>query len=150
MKRLEHELEIIRDKGFAPYFLVVRDIVRQSARTCGRGSAAASLVSYCLGITHVEPITHNLFFERFLNEGRTDPPDIDVDFPWDERDGILDYVFRKYGAERTAMISNHVGFRAARGRAGSRQGVRLARSRRSRASPSAWATTGRSGTCRTS
>jgi error-prone DNA polymerase len=112
VKRLERELEIIRAKGFAPYFLVVRDIVQQSARTCGRGSAAASIVSYCLGITHVEPITHNLFFERFLNEGRADPPDIDVDFPWDERDDILDYVFRKYGEERTAMISNHVGFRA--------------------------------------
>jgi error-prone DNA polymerase len=111
MKRLERELAIIREKGFAPYFLVVRDIVRQSARTCGRGSAAASLVAYCLGITHVEPITHDLFFERFLNEGRSDPPDIDVDFPWDERDRILEYVFRKYGPERTAMIANHVGFR---------------------------------------
>jgi error-prone DNA polymerase len=111
-KRLEHELRIIRDKGFAAYFLVVRDIVRQSRRTCGRGSAAASLVSYCLGITHVEPVTHNLFFERFLNEGRTDPPDIDIDFPWDERDSVFEYVFRKYGAGRAAMISNHVGFRA--------------------------------------
>jgi error-prone DNA polymerase len=112
LKRLDHELKIIEDKGFASYFLIVRDIVQQSARTCGRGSAAASLVSYCLGITHVEPITHNLFFERFLNEGRTDPPDIDIDFPWDERDGVFDYVFRKYGADRAAMISNHVGFRA--------------------------------------
>jgi len=112
LKRLDHELRIIRDKGFAAYFLIVRDIVRQSARTCGRGSAAASLVSYCLGITHVEPITHHLFFERFLNEGRMDPPDIDIDFPWDERDGILDYVFRKYGTARAAMVSNHVGFRA--------------------------------------
>jgi error-prone DNA polymerase len=112
LKRLEHELKIIKDKGFATYFLIVRDIVRQSARTCGRGSAAASLVSYCLGITHVEPITHNLFFERFLNEGRVDPPDIDIDFPWDERDSVFDYVFRKYGAVKAAMISNHVGFRA--------------------------------------
>jgi len=112
VKRLERELAIIKDKGFASYFLVVQDIVRQSARTCGRGSAAASLVAYCLGITHVEPVTHNLFFERFLNEGRSDPPDIDIDFPWDERDAILDYVFQKYGADRTAMISNHVGFRA--------------------------------------
>ncbi len=111
-KRLEHELAIVKDKGFADYFLIVQDIVRQSARTCGRGSAAASLVSYCLGITDVEPITHNLFFERFLNEGRTDPPDIDIDFPWDERDRIFDYVFHKYGAGRAAMISNHVGFRA--------------------------------------
>jgi error-prone DNA polymerase len=112
VKRLTHELDIIRDKGFAEYFLTVQDIVRQSTRTCGRGSAAASLVAYCLGITHVEPITHNLFFERFLNEGRSDPPDIDVDFPWDERDAVLDLVFEKYGPERTAMISNHVGFRA--------------------------------------
>jgi error-prone DNA polymerase len=111
-KRLEHELKIVEDKGFASYFLIVRDIVRQSARTCGRGSAAASLVAYCLGITHVEPIGRNLFFERFLNEGRVDPPDIDIDFPWDERDGIFDYVFRKYGSGRAAMISNHVGFRA--------------------------------------
>ncbi len=111
LKRLEHELKIIKDKGFANYFLIVRDIVQQSARTCGRGSAAASLVAYCLGITHVEPVTHNLFFERFLNEGRADPPDIDIDFPWDERDGIFDYVFRKYGIDRAAMISNHVGFR---------------------------------------
>jgi error-prone DNA polymerase len=110
-KRLEHELAIIKDKGFAEYFLIVQDIVRQSARTCGRGSAAASLVSYCLGITDVEPITHNLFFERFLNEGRMDPPDIDIDFPWDERDKVFDYVFRKYGVARAAMISNHVGFR---------------------------------------
>ncbi len=111
LKRLDHELKIIKDKGFATYFLVVRDIVRQSNRTCGRGSAAASLVAYCLGITHVEPVTHNLFFERFLNEGRSDPPDIDIDFPWDERDAVFDYVFQKYGAARAAMISNHVGFR---------------------------------------
>lgn len=112
LKRLDHELGIIESKGFAPYFLVVRDIVRRSARTCGRGSAAASLVSYCLGITHVEPITHNLFFERFLNEGRSDPPDIDIDFPWDERDGVLEDVLMKYGAGRAAMIANHVGFGA--------------------------------------
>ncbi len=115
VKRLEHELAIIRNKGFASYFLVVQDIVRQSPRNCGRGSAAASLVAYCLGITHVEPISHNLFFERFLNEGRVDPPDIDVDFPWDERDAVLDYVFRKYGPDRTAMVSNHVGFRVRAG-----------------------------------
>ncbi|MFZ5518744.1 MAG: DNA polymerase III subunit alpha [Candidatus Zhuqueibacterota bacterium] len=111
-QRLEYELGIIREKGFAPYFLVVQDIVQQSRRTCGRGSAAASIVSYCLEITHVDPIAHDLFFERFLNVGRKDPPDIDVDFPWDERDKILDYVFQKYGANRAAMISNHVGFKA--------------------------------------
>jgi error-prone DNA polymerase len=109
--RLAKELAIIRDKGFSHYFLVVEEISKQSERTCGRGSAAASLVAYCLGITHVDPIRHNLFFERFLNEGRTDPPDIDMDFPWDERDAILDFAFARYGAKRAAMVANHVGFK---------------------------------------
>ncbi|MBD3377397.1 DNA polymerase III subunit alpha [candidate division KSB1 bacterium] len=111
-KRMNYELKLIAEKNFAPYFLVVADIVRQAPRTCGRGSAAASLASYCLGITHVDPIKYDLFFERFLNPGRKDPPDIDVDFPWDERDDILEYIFRKYGASCTAMISNHNSFKA--------------------------------------
>jgi DNA-directed DNA polymerase III PolC len=113
--RIESELQIIRAKGFAHCFLVVEEIVQQAPRTCGRGSAAASIVSYCLGITHVDPIRHNLFFERFLNVGRHDPPDIDVDFAWDERDGVLDYVFAKYGATRVAMVANQntLGLRAA-------------------------------------
>jgi len=109
--RLAKELSMIRDKGFAHYFLVVEEISKQSQRTCGRGSAAASLVAFCLGITHVDPIRHNLFFERFLNEGRTDPPDIDIDFPWDERDEVLDFAFARYGARRAAMVSNQVGFK---------------------------------------
>jgi len=106
-ERLKYELELIASKGFAPVFLVVEDIVRQAPRTCGRGSAAASIVSYCLGITQVEPIRHNLFFERFISTARKDPPDIDIDFPWDERDGVLDYVFQRYGVDRAAMVSNH-------------------------------------------
>jgi len=110
-ERLAHELGIIRAKGFASYFLVVEDIVSRFPITCGRGSAAASLVSYCLGITHVDPLKHDLFFERFLNMGRNEPPDIDVDFPWDERDAVLSYVLDKYGPERCAMVANHVGFR---------------------------------------
>ena len=105
--RIEHELEVIRDKGYAHYFLVVDEIVRQAPRTCGRGSAAASIVSYCLGITHVDPIRHNLFFERFLNPGRHDPPDIDIDFPWDERDRIIDFVFARYGSRQAGMVANH-------------------------------------------
>jgi error-prone DNA polymerase len=109
-ERLEYELDMIRRMNFASIFLVVQDIVKQSPRTCGRGSAAASIVSYCLEITHVEPLRHKLYFERFLNPGRKDPPDIDVDFAWDERDAVLDYVFRKYGNDHTAMISNHVTF----------------------------------------
>lgn len=105
-KRLKYELDIIITKGYASYFLVVQDIVEQSHINCGRGSAAASLVSYLLGITHVDPIKHNLFFDRFLNPQRVDPPDIDIDFPWDERDDVIDYVFKKYG-DRAAMVANH-------------------------------------------
>ena len=105
--RMERELKIIRDMAFSAYFLVVRDIVRHSPRICGRGSGAASLVAYCLGITNVCPLKHNLYFERFLNPGRTDPPDIDVDFAWDERDAILDAVLDRYRGH-AAMVANHV------------------------------------------
>jgi DNA-directed DNA polymerase III PolC len=107
LKRVEHEMKIIQEKNFAHYFLVVADITRKARRSCGRGSAAASIVSYALGITHVDPIKHRLFFERFLNPGRLDPPDIDVDFAWDEREQIVDYVFARYGNRRTAMVANH-------------------------------------------
>ncbi len=108
-RRLDYELDIIRAKGFSSYFLVVHDIVSRTPRTCGRGSSAASIVSYCLGITHVDPLKYNLFFERFLNMGRRDPPDIDVDFPWDERAKTLEYVFERYPG-RSAMVADHVTF----------------------------------------
>ncbi|MFQ3620696.1 MAG: DNA polymerase III subunit alpha, partial [Spirochaetales bacterium] len=111
LARIEYELSIIAQKGFAEYFLVVADIVRRSSRTCGRGSAAASVVAYCLGITNVDPIRHNLYFERFLNLDRSDPPDIDVDFAWDERDGIIEEVFREYGMDHCARVCNHVFYR---------------------------------------
>ncbi len=110
-ERLAKELGLIQSKGFVHYFLVVEEIARQSPRTCGRGSAAASLVAYCLGITHVDPLRYNLFFERFLNPGRVDPPDIDIDFPWDERDAVLDFAFARYGMQRTAMVANQIGFK---------------------------------------
>ena len=109
VERLEHELLSIADMGFSAYFLIVEDIIRKSPRTCGRGSGAASLVAYCLGITNVCPLKHNLYFERFLNPGRTDPPDIDVDFAWDERDGVLHKVLDRYRGH-AAMVSNHVLF----------------------------------------
>ncbi|HET6674835.1 MAG TPA: PHP domain-containing protein, partial [Nitrospiraceae bacterium] len=114
-RRLEQELALISHKRFAHYFLIVDEIVRQAPRTCGRGSVAASIVSYCLEITHVDPIRHNLFFERFLNPGRKDPPDIDIDFPWDERDDIINWVFDHYGTHRAAMVANQnsLGLRAA-------------------------------------
>jgi len=107
--RLETELRTISRMGFSAYFLVVRDIVRQSPRICGRGSGAASLIAYCLGITNVCPIKHNLYFGRFLNLGRKDPPDIDVDFAWDERDDVLAAVFDTY-RDHAAMVANHVLF----------------------------------------
>ena len=107
MKRLNHELQIIASMGFSSYFLVVRDIVRPVSRTCGRGSGAASLVAYCLAITNVCPIRHNLYFERFLNPGRTDAPDIDIDFAWDERDQVLASVFSTY-KNHCAMVSNMI------------------------------------------
>jgi DNA polymerase-3 subunit alpha/error-prone DNA polymerase len=105
--RIEYELDLIIKKGFADYFLVVDDIVQQSPRTCGRGSGASSIVAYSLGITNVDPIRYNLMFERFLNPGRKDPPDIDVDFAWDERDAVLEYVFKKYGSSHAAMVATH-------------------------------------------
>lgn len=108
-RRLEAELELIEAKGFAPYFLTVHDIVSRFPRNCGRGSAAASLVAYLIGITQVDPLRHRLFFERFLNWGRFDPPDIDVDFPWDERDAVLRYVFDTYRGQ-SALVADHVTF----------------------------------------
>ena len=111
LDRIEYELDIIQQKGFSEYFLVVADIVRRSPRTCGRGSGAASVVAYCLGITNVDPIRHNLYFERFLNLDREDPPDIDVDFAWDERDAVIEEVFRQYGEEHCARVCNHVFYR---------------------------------------
>ncbi len=106
--RINYELELISQKGFAPYFLIVEDIVNQTQSTIGRGSAAASIVSYCLFITQVDPLKYTLRFERFIHPERDNMPDIDVDFPWDERDDILDYIFKKYGEERTAMVANQI------------------------------------------
>ncbi len=116
IKRLQYELEVIDELGFCDYFLVVWDIVREATSrrmmTIGRGSAANSLVSFCLGFTQVDPLRHDLYFERFLNRGRTSPPDVDLDFSWRERDDIVKYVFEKYGYERVAMISTIITFRA--------------------------------------
>lgn len=110
-QRLRRELAIIREKGFADYFLIVEAITSRTPRICGRGSGAASIVAYLLGITHVDPVRHNLFFERFLSPERKDPPDIDVDFAWDERDQIQLDVLAENGAPvRAAMVANHVGF----------------------------------------
>jgi DNA-directed DNA polymerase III PolC len=116
VKRLQYELEVIDELGFCDYFLIIWDITRQvknrEMMMIGRGSAANSLVAYCLGFTQVDPIKHNLYFERFLNRGRTSPPDVDLDFSWRERDEIVKYIYEKYGYERVAMICTTVTFRA--------------------------------------
>ncbi|MBI5521525.1 MAG: DNA polymerase III subunit alpha [Desulfarculus sp.] len=108
-ERLERELAVIAGKNFSSYFLVVEDIVGRSPRICGRGSGAASLVAYSLGITNVCPLKYNLYFERFINPDRVDPPDIDIDFAWDERDGVIASVLEQYQG-RAAMVATHVPF----------------------------------------
>lgn len=116
INRLQEELNVIEQLGFADYFLIVWDIAQQAKRMnmmmLGRGSAANSIVAYCLGLTQIDPLKHNLYFERFLNLGRASPPDIDLDFSWKERDAIVKYVFEKYGEDQVAMISTTVTFRA--------------------------------------
>ncbi|RJQ46423.1 MAG: DNA polymerase III subunit alpha [Gaiellales bacterium] len=108
-ERLEFELETIREMGFASYFLIVWDFVRFArdndiAVGPGRGSAAGSLVAYCLGITDVDPLKYDLLFERFLNPGRKSMPDIDIDFSPVDRERVLDYVAQRYGRESVAQI----------------------------------------------
>jgi len=114
--RVDYELSVIIAMGYADYFLIVWDIVEEAKRRgvpiVGRGSAADSIVAYVLDITRVDPIEHNLYFERFLNPQRKDPPDIDLDFCWRRRDEMLQYVFDKYGEDRVAMISTHNTFGA--------------------------------------
>ncbi|MBX3058304.1 MAG: DNA polymerase III subunit alpha [Anaerolineae bacterium] len=107
--RLKHELTAIIQKGFAPLFLLVADITR-FARAAGvpvntRGSVANSLVAYCLGITQVDPVAHDLLFERFLNPARANLPDIDLDFCSRRRDEVLHYIRETYGAERVALVA---------------------------------------------
>ena len=115
-EQLARELALIARQDLADYFLIVADIVRwsdgQGIRNCGRGSAANSLVSYLLGFTHVDPIRHDLWFDRFLHEGRRDFPDVDLDFAWDERDRVLDRMYRRHGRARVAMLGTHVTFGA--------------------------------------
>lgn len=107
-KRMNYELEVINTKGYAPYFLVVSDIINfsreQKIVTTTRGSAAGSLVSYLIGITTVDPLKYGLPFERFLNPHRPSPPDIDMDFADDRREEILDYAKEKYGRDHVAQI----------------------------------------------
>ncbi len=108
VERVEYELKIIKDKGYAPYFLVVGDLLRYAKEhgilTTIRGSVAGSMVTYLLGITNVNPIEYKLPFERFLNPFRPSPPDIDMDFADNRRDEMIEYVKKKYGEDKVAQI----------------------------------------------
>jgi DNA-directed DNA polymerase III PolC len=113
--RLEHELEIISNMGYEPIFLIVQDVL-QHARDLGiptssRGSAASSLVAYCLGITTPDPLALNLFFERFLNPARKKPPDIDTDIASHRREEVIRYVFDAYGEDHVAMVGTITRYR---------------------------------------
>ncbi|SFU26028.1 error-prone DNA polymerase [Paraburkholderia aspalathi] len=108
-EQIEHELELIADLQYEPYFLTVYDIVRfarsQSILCQGRGSAANSAVCYCLGVTEVDPARGNMLFERFISKERGEPPDIDVDFEHQRREEVIQYIYRKYGRDRAAIAA---------------------------------------------
>jgi len=118
-KRLNYELGVIKDMGYVDYFLIVWDFIRYAREQGimvgpGRGSAAGSLVSYTLGITKLDPIKYDLLFERFLNPERVSMPDIDVDFCFERRQEVIDYVVEKYGKDQVVQIVTF-GTMAARG-----------------------------------
>src|SRR5437660_304717 len=113
--RLQKELDVINKTGFSEFFLINWDLMRfarsRGIPGQGRGSAADSIVAYLLGITRVDPIEHNLLFERFLHEEMTTTPDIDIDFSTAHREQVIQYVYEKYGPERTGMVCNVVTYR---------------------------------------
>ena len=118
-ERLEYELGVIKRMGYVDYFLIVWDFIKYArdhgiSVGPGRGSAAGSIVSYCLGITSIDPLRYQLLFERFLNPERVSMPDIDVDFCFERRQEVIDYVVRKYGTDRVVQIVTF-GTMAARG-----------------------------------
>ncbi|WP_176026163.1 error-prone DNA polymerase [Robbsia andropogonis] len=107
--QIEHELQLIADLKYEPYFLTVYDIVRfarEEGILCqGRGSAANSAICYCLGVTEVDPQRGNMLFERFISKERNEPPDIDVDFEHQRREEVIQYIYRKYGRHRAALAA---------------------------------------------
>ncbi|MEO9210326.1 MAG: PHP domain-containing protein, partial [Ginsengibacter sp.] len=114
-ERLQKELKVIDQLGFNAYFLINHDIVQYATSRgfyhVGRGSGANSIVAYCLGITDVDPIELNLYFERFLNEERTSPPDFDIDFSYTDRDEIMDYIFKRFGKDHVALCGSYSTFK---------------------------------------
>lgn len=114
-QRLRSELEVIIRLGYCPYFLITWDIIRYAHSAgyfhVGRGSGANSIVAYCLRITDVDPLELDLYFERFINPHRSSPPDFDIDFSWDERDDVTEYIFNRYGKDYTALLATYNTFK---------------------------------------
>jgi DNA polymerase-3 subunit alpha len=110
-EHIEKELRIISEKKFTSYYLISYDLILHAKEKgfdfVGRGSGANSTVAYCLGITNVDPIELDLYFERFLNEERVTPPDFDIDFSWDNRDAIYEYLFSKYTYDHVCLLGTH-------------------------------------------
>lgn len=115
-ERFHRELEIIRLKNFCTYYLIAWDLLSYAKKKgydfVGRGSGANSVVAYCLGITNVDPIELDLYFERFLNLERTSPPDFDIDFSWDNRDDIYNYLFERHGKDHVCLLGTHVTYKS--------------------------------------
>ncbi len=115
-QQIKHELGLIAERHYAPYFLTVHDIVREARRReilCqGRGSAANSAVCYCLGITSVDPARLDLLFERFISAERGEPPDIDVDFEHERREEVIQYIYKTYGRDRAALAATVIRYRS--------------------------------------
>ncbi len=115
IERMEKELKLIDELGYSSYFLINWDMVNYARSKgyyyVGRGSGANSMVAYLLQITNVDPIELDLYFERFINPYRSNPPDFDVDFSWTDRDDITAYIFKKYGLENTALLGSYITFK---------------------------------------
>ena len=116
VKQLAHELDVIERTGLAEFFLICWDLMRfaGSGASRPRGGAVPAIRSWptCSGITRVDPIRHRLLFERFINEGRTTYPDVDIDFASSRREEVIQYVYERYGPEHTGMVCNLVTYRA--------------------------------------
>src|SRR6185503_13254751 len=113
---VEHELALVAELGYEPFFLTVHDVVRfarsEGILCQGRGSAANSVVCYALGITEVDPARMNMLFERFISAARNEPPDIDVDFEHERREEVIQYIYGKYGRDRAGLAATVICYRA--------------------------------------
>jgi error-prone DNA polymerase len=117
-KQIRHELKLVKEREYAPYFLTVHEIVKFATEKGilhqGRGSAANSVICYCLGITQVDPVARGLLFERFISAARDEPPDIDVDFEHERREEVIQHIYEKYGRDRAGLTATVVHYRTRR------------------------------------